>query len=58
MEMSGKHKYLEKAEYGEKRKILGNSIKEGENRNLTRLSRMSGKDTKLWWKKNEKWVRE
>ena len=51
--MSGKHKYLEKAKYGKERKISGNSVKERENRNPTRLSRMSGEDTKLWGEKRE-----
>ena len=36
-----------RAKYGKERKISGNSAKEWENRNPTRLFRMSGEDTKL-----------
>ena len=35
MEMSRKHKYLRRVEYGEERKISGSSVKNGENRNST-----------------------
>ena len=43
-----------RAEYGEERKIWGNSAKKGENNYPTRLRTMSGEDTKLGGEKGKR----